>query len=246
MASSRVSITSSRPRSWPGPTLGIRTAWRTELDCSPAELVYGTLLTVPGLLVGDQPQVQDQELLSSEFVQDLLSRMDQLKPTEMVHHAVPKIQIPPSIAEADLVYVRTDAVRQPLVRPYTGPYRVIGKSAKYFTVLKSGRPDNISLDRLKPAFLFENNNIESELGKRTVKVTQPQFDGPNSETEKVPLGTTEVAPKSYKEALCGDRASFSGNGEGFSKRTYVKRKPEARQEPATLRSGRISRPPVLL
>ena len=36
--------------------LGIRTAWRTDLDCSPSELVYWTTLTVPGLLVGDSPR----------------------------------------------------------------------------------------------------------------------------------------------------------------------------------------------
>ena len=52
-------------RTWmdhlPMAMLGIRTAWRTELDCSPAELVYGTSLTVPGLLIGDQVQ-ENQEL----------------------------------------------------------------------------------------------------------------------------------------------------------------------------------------
>ena len=45
----------SKDRDWmdqlPLVMLGIRTAWRTKLDCSPAELVYGTSLTVPGLLV---------------------------------------------------------------------------------------------------------------------------------------------------------------------------------------------------
>ena len=195
--------------------LGTRTAWRTELDCSPAELVYGMSLTVPGLLVGDRPQAQP-DLPSSEFVQDLWHRMNQLRPTEMAHHTVPKVQVPSSIAEAKWVYVRTDAVRQPLVRPYTGPYKVLSKAAKFFTISKNGSPDTVSLDRLKPAFKYENNNIEetNTVEKPENKITQPRVSSPNSETSKVPTGTPDVA------------GSFPGNREGFSKRTYVKRKPE--------------------
>ena len=60
--------------------LGIRTAWRTELEASPAELVYGTSLTVPGVLVGDQDR---QELPDSEFVQELFQTMRELSPTEI-------------------------------------------------------------------------------------------------------------------------------------------------------------------
>ena len=127
--------------------LGIRTAWRTELECSPAELVYGTTLTVPGLLVGDSTQV-GSELPTSDFVSDLVRRMGELKPSDMAHHTTPKVQVPSSIEGANYVYVRTDAVRQPLVRPYTGPFRVIEKSAKYFTIAKNGKTDKVSLDRL--------------------------------------------------------------------------------------------------
>ena len=224
--------------------LGIRSAWRTELDCSPAELVYGTTLAVPGLLVGDAPQ-SGQELPSSEFVQDLLTKMSELKPTEMAHHTTPKVQVPSSIAEAKFVYVRTDAVRQPLVRPYTGPYKVVGKSAKYFTILKNGRPDTVSLDRLKPAFTFTNNNIDIESSEKT-ESKETEITQPREETAVVASETPEVAPMNYKAALCRDLPSFSGNTGCPDKRKYVKRKKELRQEPATLRSGRISRPPVRL
>ena len=231
--------------------LGIRTAWRTELECSPAELVYGTSLTVPGSLVGEAPQTQDQELPTSEFVLDLFKRMGELQPTEMAHHTVPQVQVPSSIGESKWVYVRTDAVRQPLVRPYTGPYKVIDKSAKYFTIIKNGRPDTVSLDRLKPAFLFEHNNIASENSSessesRESNVTQPSVSSPPQGTREVPPETTEVAPLSYRDALCRDPASFENDRTRPGKRTYNKRKPEVRQESATLRSGRISRPPVRL
>ena len=74
--------------------LGIRTAWRTELDCSPAELVYGTALTVPGSMIGDHgEQSQDrQSLPTSDFVENLFRSMRELSPTEMAHHATAKVQ----------------------------------------------------------------------------------------------------------------------------------------------------------
>ena len=220
--------------------LGIRTAWRTELECSPAELVYGTSLVVPGLLIGDRVQ-EDQVLPDSEFVSDLLKRMNELKPSEMAHHATPKIQMPSSIAEADFVYVRTDAVRQPLVRPYTGPFKVVDKSAKYFTISKNGKTDTVSIDRLKPAFLFENN-ITKKTTENNELITQPRVSK-NPETSIVPEETKTVMQRTYRDALCQDRASFTVDV-GRPKRRYEKRKAELRSEPATLRSGRISRPPV--
>ena len=243
----------SQDLSWmdhlPMAMLGIRTAWRTELDCSPAELVYGTSLTVPGLLIGDSPQMA-QESPTSEFVNDLYHRMGELKPSEMAHHTTPKVQVPSSIEESSWVYVRTDAVRKPLVRPYTGPFKVLEKSAKFFKIMKNGRPDNVSIDRLKPAYQYEenavkNNNREREKESESsdlpdIEITQPQVAS-SPETSIVPGETTEVAPKSYRDALCDDNAS-SPRDIGRAKRTYTKK--VLRSGPVNLRSGRVTRPPV--
>ena len=153
----------STDRDWmdqlPMVMLGIRTAWRTELGCSPAELVFGTALKVPGLLVTEEVD-RSQVLPSAEFVSDLFNHMRSLTPTEMAHHATAKVYIPSSIDEADFVYIRTDAVKAPLVRPYTGPFKVVKKSAKYFTIIKNGKPDTVSVDRPKPAYIFDNNKDE--------------------------------------------------------------------------------------
>ena len=158
----------------------------------------------------------------------------------MAHHTTPKIQVPSAIEDVDLVYVRTDAVR----RPYTGPFRVVQKSAKYFTIMKNGHPDTVSIDQLKPAFQFENNNIGKQVPvKLQSNVTQPPDSSPSEETDEFPKETPEVARKSYSDVLCCNPPSSAGNEPCLPKRTYVKRKNEMRQEPATLRSGRISRPP---
>lgn len=57
--------------------------------------------------------------------------------------------IPPDLDATTHVFVRRDAVRRPLQRPYNGPYRIIKRSDKFYTLDLNGRRDTVSLDRLK-------------------------------------------------------------------------------------------------
>ena len=82
-------------------------------------------VAVPGVFF---EEVKREELPKTKFVEDLYRKMRELKPTEMAHHANPPVQVPKSLETTTHVLVRTDAVRQPLVRPYTGPYRVVSLS----------------------------------------------------------------------------------------------------------------------
>ncbi|VDD84426.1 unnamed protein product [Mesocestoides corti] len=51
------------------------------------------------------------------------------------------------------VFIRRDAVRQPLQPIYDGPFRVLRQEEKVFIVDHTGKEDAVSVDRLKPAFL---------------------------------------------------------------------------------------------
>jgi len=63
--------------------LGIRTAYKEDLQSSAAQLVYGELLRVPGeVLVPATPKVE-----ASTFIQQFRCIMDQGRPTLAAHHA---------------------------------------------------------------------------------------------------------------------------------------------------------------
>ena len=51
------------------------------------------------------------------------------------------------------VFVRHDAVRKPLQQPYDGPFNVIKRTDKHFTIQMHNREEVVSIDRLKPVYL---------------------------------------------------------------------------------------------
>ena len=61
--------------------------------------------------------------------------------------------VPADLAGAQYVYVRVDAVRRPLVRPYDGPFKVKKTDTKTFILDKNGQDWKVSVDRLKVANL---------------------------------------------------------------------------------------------
>ena len=136
--------------------LGIRASVREDSDTSPAELLYGTVLRLPGQLL---PGVaSDAPPLSSDFVRDLREKMSKSVRMPVLYHGPQRSHLPADLLSAKQVFVRVDAVRPPLSRPYEGPFAVLSRSpdSKTFTVDRNGRSWVVSVDRLKPAFSFSS------------------------------------------------------------------------------------------
>ena len=119
---------------------GIRTTLKTDINCTAAELVYGSSLRIPGEFVtSSQTIVEDR----SSYVARLKEHMSHIRPTATrisQRHAY----IDKNLHASTHVYVRHDAVRKPLQAPYDGPYEVVSRGDKTIKIKKNGRTDSLN------------------------------------------------------------------------------------------------------
>ena len=136
--------------------LGIRTAPKEDLQSSSAELVYGQPLRVPGDFVPASTVPWSATLQRAS----LLDNARLFAPVPTSRHGLPQSHIPAGLQTAEYVFIRHDAHRGPLRPPYEGPFRVLETGDKHFVVDMGGKPERLSIDRLKPAHLDVARPIE--------------------------------------------------------------------------------------
>lgn len=129
--------------------LGLRTAPKEDLQSSSAELVFGQPLRVPGDFI---PKSTEPWSASAQRA-SLLDGAKAFAPVPTTQHGVPASRVPPELQSAGYVFIRHDGHRTPLRPPYDGPFRVVEVGAKNFVVDVGGKPECVSVDRLKPAHL---------------------------------------------------------------------------------------------
>lgn len=122
--------------------LGIRTAPKEDVGCSSAELVYGTPLTVPGDFIANQQPPSDH----SFQLQRLRDQVGSLAPVPTSRHGAAPASVPAGLQQAKFVFIRRDAHRTPLQRPYEGPFWVIETGPKTFKIDIGGKTETITVD----------------------------------------------------------------------------------------------------
>ena len=130
--------------------LGMRTSIREDSLCSPADLLYGAPLRLPGDLLDPLPLPPS----ASDFACQLQAVMGSSSLMPALHHSSPASKIHPSLRSASHVFLRVDAVRRPLVPPYLGPFQVLHHGDKTFKILQNNKTVTVSIDRLKPAYFL--------------------------------------------------------------------------------------------
>ena len=130
--------------------LGIWTSLKEDIKDTAAELIYGTSLRLPGEFF---VHPVDSSMDPTSYITQLKSTMQSLRsmPTRKLVTATSHIDS--SLHSTSHVFVRHDAVKKPLQQPHNGPYRVLDRAAKFYTLDFNGRKDTVSIDRLKPAHL---------------------------------------------------------------------------------------------
>lgn len=130
--------------------LGIRTSPKEGLRVSPAEMVYGEPLVVPGEFFPSSDTAEKDDHLAR-----LRQTVGKYSPCIKTHKSAPPGYVPKSLDACKFVFVRNDAHRPPLTRPYRGPYAILERNPKAFRLSVAGRTDWVSIDRLKPAYVEE-------------------------------------------------------------------------------------------
>lgn len=125
--------------------LGLRTMIREESKHSAADLVYGQPLRLPGDFFSPPATLP----LESDLASDLRRQFQDLRPVPPRDAPTRRSFISSDLQQATHVFLRVDAVRQPLTPPYEGPYEVLDKTDKTFTLSIRGQAKVVSIDRVK-------------------------------------------------------------------------------------------------
>lgn len=133
------------PDELPWVMLGLRTAPCADTDLSPAEVVFGSPLWLPGALTPlgiDQPQ--------AEFIKDLRGRIPG-RPIPITRHAKDRQYLPIELKNAKHIYLRAQTWGLGLAPRYNGPFRVIEMNEKTVKIQGNQGEEIVSIDRVKPA-----------------------------------------------------------------------------------------------
>lgn len=134
--------------------LGLRATHKTDINCTPAELVYGGQLRLPGEFFNCTHKYPEGD--PTDYVTQLRAAMRALQSVATRVQRPKQSYVPDDLNTSTHVFVRRDAVRKQLESPYDGPFRVIDRHEKYFHLDINGRNETVSVDRLKPAFIDTN------------------------------------------------------------------------------------------
>ncbi|KAG5887224.1 hypothetical protein JTB14_010805 [Gonioctena quinquepunctata] len=149
---------------------GLRVTPKEDLDgLSSAEILYGSTLRVPGDIAITN---SNEELSHKDFLKTLQESMRNMKSRDQAtHHGEKKIFVHKDMRSTSHVFMRTDSIKNPLQTPYSGPYKVLERTEKYYGILVNGKKKNISIDRLKPAFL----EFSEEYSSATPNISNKQM-----------------------------------------------------------------------
>ncbi|CAK1578763.1 unnamed protein product [Parnassius mnemosyne] len=169
--------------------LGIRSAIKEDLKTSPAEIVYGEPLRLPGELLHPSPHINTDV---TDFTTRLRSIVRNIQPQPASRHCQKTTFVFKDLATTTHVFLREDAVRGSLQPAYSGPHKVIDRTDKVFKILLNGKATTVSIDRLKPAYLLVDSNPTPP------EVSLPSRKEGDSNIKQTRFGREVLAPEYYR------------------------------------------------
>ena len=162
-----IALGSDEPNEWywrlPCAMLSIRTTLKPDIGASPADLVYGEGLAVPGEALPANPSTDAQLARQrAAALADLRVEVARLQPTQTSTHRRPQVHLPADLQTCTHVFVRRGGVTSSLASPYLGPFRVVSRNEVNFKVAIPGRQNEVvAISRVKPALCNEDDAEEA-------------------------------------------------------------------------------------
>lgn len=135
----------------PAVLLGIRAAWKEDLQTTSAELLFGQQLRLPGELLAPSTQQHD----SSTYVDRLKQFFKNIRPTTPVQHGKRRTFVFKDLSTCEYVFLRDDGPKSMLQFSYTGPHKVIKRNERTYDIDITGKIRTVTIDRLKPAYILQ-------------------------------------------------------------------------------------------
>lgn len=171
--------------------LGIRNTFKEDLQTSSAELVYGEPVRLPGDFFESNTQTTTDV---TDFTARLREFAVRIQPRPASRHSQKSIFVYKDLSTATHIFLREDASRRSLQPVYTGPHRVLSRNEKTFKILLKGKENEVSIDRIKPAYLLADSPTTTQIPSQPAAVTPPE----NTKESTTRSGRTVRFPKRYR------------------------------------------------
>jgi transposase InsO family protein len=146
--------------------LGLRSAIKIDSNVSAAQMTLGTTLRLPA----DLFNVNKGTCSDVDYATQLATAMNSMACSTTESKTKRNYFIHKELYSSDYVFLRRDAIKKSLTAPYEGPYKVLEKNEKVFTIQLPGRSTTVSIDRLKPAFLINDEYSNTEQSSPNVAI----------------------------------------------------------------------------
>ena len=121
---------------------GVRSSLKEDFGCSAAQLTFGTSVRLPGQYFH---QVHVNNLSPFKYFDCVNCFTPSLRSVPLRPVADSSSYVDPALQQAEYVFVCNDAATPPLTKVYCGPFKVVYKTDKYFTLFQNGNFNNYLL-----------------------------------------------------------------------------------------------------
>lgn len=170
--------------------LGIRSSFKEDIQATTAELVYGESLRLPHEMLSDDKFTENSDAKYNLLI-SLREHMSRLRPVPASRHCQPSTFVFKNLATTDYVFLQEGPNLKGFQQPYTGPYKVLERDDKTFTLLIHNKPNKVTIDRLIPAYICQDENFYSKSNPTEQKPSNRNSSDDNSSASKVPVRRTK-------------------------------------------------------